>query len=179
MQTVSQQISVYPMGDEDAKEVLEIYDASIRLDDATCVTQLPSWQEWSEAHDMCMRYVAKVSDRVVGFVAVSQVFCSPFYQGVGEISVYVKKQYRKAGVGTALLTRLIEEVDSGVPSQTGGFYMLQSRIFTNNESSIALHKKMGFRLVGRREKILKKNGVWRDMYVYERRARIDGEVSEY
>lgn len=179
MQTVSQQISVYPMGDEDAKEVLEIYDASIRLDDATCVTQLPSWQEWSEAHDTCMRYVAKVSDRVVGFVAVSQVFCSPFYQGVGEISVYVRKQYRKAGVGTALLTRLIEEVDSGEPSQTDGVYMLQSRIFTNNESSIALHKKMGFRLVGRREKILKKNGVWRDVYVYERRARIDGEVSEY
>lgn len=57
--------------------------------------------------------------------------------------------------------------------------MLQSRIFTNNESSIALHKKMGFRLVGKREKILKKHGVWRDVYVYERRARIDGEVSGY
>ena len=178
MQTAERQISVFPMKEEDAKDVLEIYDASIRLDDATCVTQLPSWQEWSGEHDPDMRYVAKVADLVVGFVAVSQVFCSPFYQGVGEISVYVRKQYRHAGVGTALLARLIQEIDNKEPSQNNGFYMLQSRIFTNNESSIALHKKMGFRLVGRREKILKKNGVWRDVYVYERRAQIYGEGSE-
>lgn len=171
MQTAEQQIFVYPMREEDANDVLEIYDASIRLDDATCVTQLPSWKEWSGEHDPGMRYVAKVADFVVGFVAVSQVFCSPFYQGVGEISVYVRKQYRHAGVGTALLARLIQEIDNKEPSQNNGFYMLQSRIFTNNESSIALHKKMGFRLVGRRKKILKKNGIWRDVYVYERRAK--------
>lgn len=178
MQTAGQYISVYLMKDEDAEAVLEIYDESIRSDDATCVTQVPSWQEWCGEHDLGMRYVAKMADRVVGFVAVSQVFCSPFYQGVGEISVYVRKQYRHAGVGTSLLTRLIQEIDNRESLQTNGFYMLQSRIFTNNESSIALHKKMGFRLVGKRERILKKDGVWRDVYVYERRSRIYEEGPE-
>lgn len=170
MDTVRQQISVYPMKEEDGEAVLEIYDASIQADDATCVTRLPSWQEWKQEHDTCMRYVAKIGKLVVGFVAVSQVFCSSYYQGVGEISVYVRKQYRHTGVGTALLQRLIQETDGKAASQGNGFYMLQSRIFTNNESSIALHKKMGFRLVGKREKILKKNGIWRDVYVYERRS---------
>ena len=173
MPAVKEQILVCPMKKEDSVSVLEIYQDSIQFDDATCVMNLPSWEEWSAQHDPHMRFVAKIANQVVGFVALSQVFRSPAYQGVGEISIYVRKQFRHAGVGTALFTCLIQEVDSEEQLRTNGYYMLQSRIFTNNQYSIALHEKMGFRLVGKREKILKKKGIWRDVYVYERRANLE------
>jgi len=51
---------------------------------------------------------------------------------------------------------LIEE------SEKEGFWTLQSSIFAINTSSIQLHKKMGFRIVGTREKIAQSHGQWHD-----------------
>ena len=49
-----------------------------------------------------------------------------------------------------------------------------SRIFPENISSIKIHEACGFRLIGRRERIGKINGKWRDTILLERRSNVIG-----
>jgi len=51
-------------------------------------------------------------------------------------------------------------------------WTLQASIFPENVASIALHKSCGFREVGKRERIGKMNGVWRDTLLLERRSKM-------
>ncbi|MNN96860.1 N-acyltransferase YncA [compost metagenome] len=90
------------------------------------------------------------------------------YSGVGENSIYVKQDARGKGVGNILLGRLIEIAEDR------GFWTIQTGIFPENSASLALHLKHGFRKVGRREKIGKMNGVWRDVLFMERRSEVVG-----
>jgi phosphinothricin acetyltransferase len=84
---------------------------------------------------------------------------------VAEVSVYVAESSRGKGVGRALLTKLIEE------SEEAGLWTLQSGIFPDNTGSIKLHESCGFRVIGYREKISKKDGVWKDNVIMERRSK--------
>lgn len=164
MVTALKTIVIKPMGEADAQAVLTIYANSIQNEDVTFETELPSWSIWDKAHDPNCRLVACIDSKVVGFIVLSHVFTHPAYEGVAEISIYVNPNYRKQGVGYRLLSAMIPL------SERFHYHMLQSRIFPSNIPSIKLHEKLGFRLIGYREKILKRKNVWRDVYVYERRS---------
>jgi len=86
------------------------------------------------------------------------------YAGVADLSVYVSAAARGRGVGRALLTTLIQSSDRA------GIWTLQAGIFPENAPSLALHRACGFRDVGRRERIGKMHGVWRDVLLLERRS---------
>jgi L-amino acid N-acyltransferase YncA len=61
-------------------------------------------------------------------------------------------------------------------SERAGFWTLQAGIFPENEGSIALHERCGFRLVGTREQVGRtKDGQWRDVMLYERRSQLVGQ----
>ena len=81
-------------------------------------------------------------------IGISPVSTRAVYSGVGEVSVYISSDRKGMGIASKLLKILIEE------SENVGFWTLQSSIFAINSSSIQLHKKMGFRIVGTREKLL-------------------------
>ena len=49
-------------------------------------------------------------------------------------------------------------------------WTIQTNILPENEVSLALHESVGFRVVGRRERIAKLDGVWRDTMLLERRV---------
>ena len=55
-------------------------------------------------------------------------------------------------------------------SEAEGYWTLQAQIMAANEPSIALHRKCGFREVGRRERYGHLDGVWRDVLLFERRS---------
>jgi len=55
-----------------------------------------------------------------------------------------------------------------------GIWTLQAGIFADNHPSIKLHEKVGFRLVGTREKLGRLDGVWRDIVLMERRSDVVG-----
>jgi phosphinothricin acetyltransferase len=71
---------------------------------------------------------------------------------------------RGRGVGRVLLEALIAE------SERNGIWTLQASIFPENVASVELHRRCGFREVGRRERIGMMNGVWRDTLLFERRS---------
>jgi phosphinothricin acetyltransferase len=106
------------------------------------------------------------SERVLGWAALSPVSKRRVYSGVAEVSVYVTESARGKGIGRALLEALIER------SEEAGIWTLQASIFPENEASIELHLKCGFREVGRRERIARLHGVWRDTILFERRSKL-------
>ena len=152
------------MGPGDWPHVSRIYEAGIATRNATFETEVPSFEHWDAAHLAAHRYVATASERVVGWAALTAYSDRCCYDGVADLSVYVAPEAWGQGVGRALLERLVESAESA------GIWTLQAGVFPENEASLALHRRCGFRLVGRRERIGRLDGVWRDVLLLERRA---------
>ena len=159
---------ISPMNQDHWPEVARIYQEGLDTGIATFETRVPSWEDWDRTHLQTCRLVALTCGVVSGWAALSPVSSRCVYGGVAEVSVYIGSEHRRSGMGRALLGRLIRE------SENEGFWTLQSGIFPENLASIALHQRMGFRRIGVRERIGKKDGVWKDNVLMERRSAIVG-----
>jgi L-amino acid N-acyltransferase YncA len=153
-----------PLEPEDWRAVSEIYWDGMRDGLATFETEVPSWEEWDAGHFQHHRLVAEILGEVVGFAALAPVSRRRCYSGVAENSVYVARTARGLGIGRALLEALI------AGAEEAGIWTVQTSIFPENGASLALHVRCGFRVVGQRERIAKRDGVWRDVVFLERRS---------
>jgi L-amino acid N-acyltransferase YncA len=149
-------------GDWPAVEAIYAEGIATRL--ATFETRTPTWQEFDAGRLAGHRLVAVDDGRIVGWAAISPTSGRECYAGVVEHSIYVAADTRGRGVGHALMDALVTSADEA------GIWTIQTSIFPENESSLALHEKLGFRVVGRRERIAQLDGVWRDTLLLERRA---------
>jgi L-amino acid N-acyltransferase YncA len=145
-------------------EVARIYADGIATGNATFETEVPSWERWDRGHLPEHRFVALRDGAVVGWVAVSSVSDRCVYGGVVENSVYVDESVRGQGVGRLLLERLIASTEEA------GIWTIQTGIFPENEASVRLHERVGFEVVGRRTRLGKLHGSWRDVLLLERRS---------
>ncbi|MDH3321442.1 MAG: GNAT family N-acetyltransferase [Flavobacteriaceae bacterium] len=161
-------IEIKEMTQADWPAVAEIYKEGIETGLATFEKEIPSWEIWDRNHIDTCRLVWVQGDELLGWAALSAVSSRCVYGGVAEVSVYVATKARGKKVGEKLFLALISE------SERNGFWTLQSGIFSENVASINLHKKLGFRMVGYREKIGQLNGVWRNTTLMERRSKIVG-----
>lgn len=150
------------------EEVRDIYAQGIATGEATLRTQVPDWETWDRTHFPFARLVALAEGEVAGWGALSPVSSRCVYRGVAEVSVYVGDGWRGQGVGSLLLEGLVRE------SEDHGIWTLQAGIFPENVGSLRLHEKHGFREVGRRERLGRLHGRWRDVVLLERRSRIVG-----
>ena len=150
------------------EDVKRIYQAGIDTGIATFESSAPSPEEWDDKfHNNC-RLVGIIDDKVIGWAALQPVSEREVYAGVAEETVYVDPHYHGQGIGTLLLGRLIEE------SENEGYWMLTAAIFRENAISIHVHKKLGFRIVGIREKVARKDGKWTDTVLMDRRSKVVG-----
>jgi len=156
------------MQPRDWELVRAIYIDGIATGQATFETEAPDWERWDAGHLPQCRLVVRNGDGILGWAALSPVSKREVYAGVAEVSVYVAASARGRGVGGALMRALIEV------SEQQGVWTLQSSIFTENHASVALHLNHGFREVGRRERIARRLGVWRDTALFERRSGVVG-----
>jgi len=161
--------NIRAMTEADWPEVSSIYAQGMQTGNATFQQQVPDWAQWNHGHLPDLRYVADCgAGKLLGWVAVSPYSARPVYRGVVEISVYVAADARATGIGGALLAHLISE------SERLDYWTLYAGIFPENTASIRLHESCGFRLVGRRERLGRLNGIWRDVCLYERRSAVAG-----
>ncbi len=144
--------------------VARIYEQG--LDAGTFEDSVPSWERWDATHLDAGRLVARDGDGVVGWAALAPASDPACYAGVVEDSVYVARDARGRGVGRLLLEELCRVADAA------GLWTVQAVMFAENRASIALHESCGFRVVGRRERIARKDGVWRDTVLLERRSAV-------
>ena len=153
------------MRDEDWGTVAEIYKQGLEEGTSTFNTECPSFAEWNEGHLRNCRFVFEEEGKVVGWIALSPSSSRCAYKGCVEMSVYVDRNYRGHGIGTALVNTIIREAEQC------GYWSIYSAIFSINKASIALHKKCGFREIGYRERIAKDRfGKWQNTTLMEYRA---------
>lgn len=154
---------------EHADAILDIYQQGIDTGHATFQQHAPSWAEWDDSHLAAPRLGAFVDGELAGWAALSPTSSRCVYAGVAEESVYVANKYGGRGIGGTLLNALISA------SEQAGFWTLTAGIFPENSASIAVHKKVGFQILGQRERIGKMShgpmtGQWRDVILLERRS---------
>jgi L-amino acid N-acyltransferase YncA len=161
-------MNIRPMHEDDAQAVLAIYAEGIEDRLATFETVCPSWEEWDANHlDEC-RLVAERDGTLLGWGALGPVSRRSCYRGVAEVSVYVARAARGRGVGLALLEALVEA------SEKAGFWTLQSAVFQENQASLRVQERCGFRVVGSRERIGQLDGRWKSTVMTERRSPVVG-----
>ena len=155
------EISDYP-------QVAAIYLQGIATGIATFQTEAADWETWNKSHLANCRLAAFENNQMAGWAALSPVSSRCVYAGVAEVSIYIAENFRGKGVGKYLLLKLIQE------SESAGLWTLQSGIFSDNIASIKVHELCGFRTIGYREKIGKKDEVWKNNIIMERRSKIVG-----
>jgi L-amino acid N-acyltransferase YncA len=157
-------MQIEPMTDAHARAVLAIYQVGMDEGNATFETEVPAWAAFSAARLQAHRYVATEAGVVLGWTAVAPVSSRHVYAGVVEHSVYVAPAARGRGIARGLLQTLISSTDAA------GIWTIQSGIFPENLASLALHRSLGFREVGVRERVGQHHGRWRDVILIERRS---------
>lgn len=156
--------TIETMTPEDWPAVRAILEEGIAAGNATFETEAPAWEDWDAAHRPAPRLVAHGADGIAGWAALTPVSRRRCYAGVAEVSVYVARRDRGRGAGGALLEALVGA------AEREGLWTLQAVVFPENPASIRLHEAYGFRLVGRRERIARLGGTWRDTLLLERRS---------
>jgi phosphinothricin acetyltransferase len=160
---------IRPMTAGDWPAAAAIYAEGIATGHATFETEVPTWAGWDAGHLADQRFVgADPAGTVLGWAALAPVSVRAVYAGVAENSVYVASSARGRGVGRALLRHLLDSADRA------GIWTVQTGIFPENTVSVALHESVGFRVVGRRERLGRQHGRWRDVIMLERRSAVAG-----
>jgi L-amino acid N-acyltransferase YncA len=157
-------LAIRPGSPADVAAVAEIYNQGIRDRVATFETRERSAEDvlpWL----VDARYPVLVAERdgeVVGWVAASTYRARECYAGIAEFSVYVSRGARGHRIGDALMAEFLPACEAA------GFWKVLSRIFPENTASRALCARHGFREVGVYERHGRLDGEWRDVVIVER-----------
>jgi phosphinothricin acetyltransferase len=150
----------------DAEAIAAIYNEGIADRIATFEIEPRSADDIkAQLGDHADRFPTIVVERdghVVAFARASAYRSRPAYAGVAEHSVYVARAARGTGAGRLALEALCRAYEAR------GFWKLTSRIFPENVASIALHERVGFRIVGTYRRHGKLDGRWRDCVIVEK-----------
>jgi L-amino acid N-acyltransferase YncA len=153
-----------PAAPTDAAAIAAIYNQGIVDRIATFETEPRAAREiteWFTGHQLLI--VAEgAGTEPVAFAASFPYSPRPCYAGVGEFSVYVRREYRGHGAGRAVLAALIEA------AAAQGMHKLTSRVFPENTASRALLKGLGFDEIGTHRRHGQLDGRWRDCVIVER-----------
>ncbi len=145
----------------DSEEIRQIYNHEV-LNSLATLDLIPRSEKaqhvWMSEHSGIHTVVVAVdANQVVGFASISPYRPRPGYSSTVENSIYVHKEHRGRHIGTNLLLALIEEASSS------GFHSIMARVVATQSSSIELHRRCNFELVGVEREVGRKFGQWIDI----------------
>jgi L-amino acid N-acyltransferase YncA len=148
----------------DAAAIAAIYNQGIEERQATFETEPRRSAEIGAALEREKRpvLVAEEDGSVLGWARVGAYSDREAYGGVGECQVYVERKARGRGVASALIEALCAE------AERCGYWKLIGKLFPDNEASVALLRRCGFRDVGLHLRHGRLDGQWRNVLVVER-----------
>jgi L-amino acid N-acyltransferase YncA len=157
-------LSLRPATVADAESIRAIYNHEVMHTTATfdlVPRSLPEQEAWLQARTGAFAAIVAVDDQaggeVVGFAALSPYKERAAYRTSVEDSIYVRRDRGGEGIGTLLLTELLDI------AAASGFHAVFARINATSDSSIALHRKVGFELVGVEREVGRKFSRWHDV----------------
>ncbi|MDA1029600.1 MAG: GNAT family N-acetyltransferase [Bacteroidetes bacterium] len=149
-----------------ADSVARIYTDAILARDSTMllepVSALEIETKLNQLSDRETILVAvDLKETVLGWGTVKFYSDRPGYRLTCETSIFVDGSYRGQGVGTDLQIALLDF------ARKTGFHHVLVRIWAQNHSSISLHSKLGFTLVGIQKEIGHVDSKWIDVAVMQ------------
>lgn len=160
------EIAIREAGMSDIPAITEIYNEAILNGVATFDTEtktIENRMEWFKQHDGKHPVLVSVyQTEVVAWASLSRWSDRAAYDGTAEVSVYVHKDYRSLGIGSALFKYLVEM------AETLGLHYLLSRITQGNDTSIRLHERNGFNTVGVMHEVGHKFGSYLNVTLMEK-----------
>jgi L-amino acid N-acyltransferase YncA len=154
--------------DHDAEATRQIYNLEVSTSTVTfdlVPRSLDEQRRWigarSGAHVVVVAEDAANGGEIVGFGSLSPWHDRPAYKTSVEDSVYVRRDHQGRGVGKTLLAELVRV------GRAHGFHAVFARIVGGHESSVALHRSLGFEVVGTEREVGRKFGRWLDVVVME------------
>jgi L-amino acid N-acyltransferase YncA len=147
----------------DAAEIAQIYNQGIEDRIATFETSPRTPEQIAEWFEVGLPIVVVTDNgEVVGWAATFSYADRCCYAGVGEFSVYVRRDQRGKRVGEVAMRALL------AAAEAKGLWKLLSRVFPENQASLKLLDRIGFKRIGLHEKHGKLDGVWRDCVIVEK-----------
>lgn len=150
----------------DAEAIRRIYNLEVETSTVTfdlVPRSLHEQEDWitrrSGAHAVV---VVEDDGEVIAFGSLSPYRERPAYSTTVEDSVYVDRSQRGRGVGKAVLSELVRLATAH------GFHTMIARIVGGHDASIALHKAVGFEIVGTERQVGRKFNQWLDVVVVQR-----------
>ncbi len=156
-------IRTRPAASADAAAIAGIYNQGIEDRVATFETRPRSPADiraWLD--DAYPLVVVERDGRVVAFASAGMYRPRECYKGIAEFSVYVAREERGRGYGRAAMEALSDA------AKNAGFWKLVSRVFVENIASRELLARVGFREVGIYERHARLDGEWRDVVIVEK-----------
>ena len=158
----------------DLPAIVAIYNATIAGRMATADTQpvtVESRRNWFHEHHPNTRplWVALENEVIVGWLSFQSFYGRPAYHATAELSIYVAPNWRRKGIGSALLAKAIEQ------APRLGLKTLLGFIFGHNDASLRLFAKFGFQRWGllpgvAQPGVAELDGVERDLIIVGRRT---------
>ncbi len=150
----------------DAPAIRAIYNVEVETSTATfdlVPRTLEEQQLWlTERSGAFAAVVAEHDDEVLGFAALSPYKERAAYRTTVEDSVYVHRDHHGRGIGRRMLTEVCDI------AATSGFHTVIARIEATREPSMALHRAIGFEVVGTERAVGRKFNRWLDVTIMQR-----------
>jgi L-amino acid N-acyltransferase YncA len=150
---------------DDVGAITEIYNQAVEEHVATCDLSDVAPEDrraWVERHSAPYGvWVAEEAGTVQGWVVISPYDSKPCFHKTATFSTYVRREARGRRVGSALRAFMIDK------ARERGFHALVNRVWANNEPSIALAKRFGFRQVGNMPELVEIDGEFVDCLFFE------------
>ena len=148
---------------KDSPAIARIYNEGIEDRVATFETRLRSAADVEKWFDGVHPVVVVEEDgMLIAFASTSSYRARECYAGIAECSAYVARAARGRGAGRMALEALSEA------ARAAGFHKLVSRVFPENEASLRMLDRLGWRRVGVYRRHGQLDGVWRDVVIVEK-----------
>jgi L-amino acid N-acyltransferase YncA len=150
----------------DLEAITAIYNEAILKTVATFDTEPKTTEEqkiWFAEHNK--KYPILVAEQdgfVIGWASLSRWSDRCAYSDTAEISIYIREESQGKGIGKELIQAIIEE------GKKAGLHTVIARIAQGSETSIYLHKSMGFKHVGVMKEVGRKFGRLLDVYLMQK-----------
>ena len=151
----------------DLPAIAAIWEHEVLGSDATTDTEprtAAAQREWLAGHTECYPVIVAATDHeVVAYGALSPYQRKPAFARTVEDSVYVRRDWRGAGLGALILGELVRR------ARARGHHSILARITARNTASLHLHARLGFRPIGLERESAFKLGRWHDVTIMQRR----------
>ena len=154
-------------GEDDLEAITAIYNDAILTTTASWddeIVTVDNRRAWLAEHgtEPNVTLVAEVDGEVVGFAGYGRYREKAGYDLTVEHSVYLAPAARGLGLGTRLLTELVAAAtERGIHVMIGG-------LSADNETSLRLHRRLGFVETARMPQVGMKFGRWLDLVFVQR-----------